>query len=136
MNNCINSKNKLLTYSTILFVLFYPTIISGPLLDRIDIHIEVPAVKYKDLSDENKGHLYTKGFFRYSMHINYFGDLLWVTGYAFVTHNWYAVIIPVFIFCFFAFYNIPKLDEYLHSKYGEEFSAYEKRTKKFIPYIY
>jgi magnesium chelatase family protein len=28
--------------------------ISGPLLDRIDIHIEVPAVKYKELSAETK----------------------------------------------------------------------------------
>jgi magnesium chelatase family protein len=26
--------------------------ISGPLLDRIDIHIEVPAVKYKELATE------------------------------------------------------------------------------------
>jgi magnesium chelatase family protein len=29
--------------------------ISGPLLDRIDIHIEVPAVPFKELSDERHG---------------------------------------------------------------------------------
>ena len=29
--------------------------ISGPLLDRIDIHIEVPAVPYKELSVERSG---------------------------------------------------------------------------------
>jgi len=33
----------------------YRSRISGPLLDRIDIHIEVPAVKYRELSDRSEG---------------------------------------------------------------------------------
>lgn len=85
---------------------------------------------------ENKGRLYTSSLFRYSMHINYFGDLLWLSGYAIVTRNWYSVIIPALLFCFFAFYNIPKLDTYLESKYGDQFDDYRRKTKKFIPFIY
>ncbi len=33
----------------------YMSRISGPLLDRIDLHIEVPAVKYQELTDESAG---------------------------------------------------------------------------------
>jgi magnesium chelatase family protein len=33
----------------------YRSRISGPLLDRIDIHIEVPAVKYRELADRSEG---------------------------------------------------------------------------------
>lgn len=85
---------------------------------------------------EHKGQLYTQGFFKYSRHINYFGDILWVTAYAFITRNWYAVTIPVFLFCFFAFYNAPKLDKYLNNKYGAAFKRYAETTKMLIPFIY
>jgi len=33
----------------------YRTKVSGPLLDRIDIHVEVPPVKYKELADDSGG---------------------------------------------------------------------------------
>ncbi len=33
----------------------YRSRVSGPLLDRIDIHIEVPAVRYRDLVDKSRG---------------------------------------------------------------------------------
>lgn len=85
---------------------------------------------------EHQGRLYTEGLFGYAMHINYFGDLLWVSAYAIVTRNPYAVTIPVFLFCFFAFYNIPKLDAYLAEKYKGQFVAYRQKTKKFIPFVY
>ena len=85
---------------------------------------------------ENKGKLYTGGFFRYSRHINYFGDLLWLTAYAMVSKNWYATVVPVALFCFFAFYNAPKLDNYLKEKYGAQFDAFAQKTKMLIPFIY
>lgn len=96
---------------------------------------EILRHKWKK-NPKNKGKLYTGGFFRYSRHINYFGDLLWVIAYAMVTRNVYATLIPVFLFCFFAFYNAPKLDRYLKAKYGTDFDRYASRTKMLIPFIY
>jgi protein-S-isoprenylcysteine O-methyltransferase Ste14 len=85
---------------------------------------------------ENKGKIYTEEFFKYSRHINYFGDILWVTAYALMTRNWYAATIPAFLFCFFAFYNAPKLDKYLKNKYGKEYDDYATKTKMLIPFIF
>jgi protein-S-isoprenylcysteine O-methyltransferase Ste14 len=85
--------------------------------------------------EENRGKLYTGGFFRYSRHINYFGDLLWVTAYALVTKNWWSATIILFLFCFFAFYNAPKLDNYLREKYGKQYEEYAAGTKMLVPFL-
>lgn len=85
---------------------------------------------------ENRGKIYTEGFFKYSRHINYFGDILWVIAYAAITRNWYAATVPIFLFCFFAFYNAPKLDLYLKSKYGKDYDEYASKTKMLVPFIF
>ncbi|MBM7553893.1 methyltransferase family protein [Thalassobacillus pellis] len=84
----------------------------------------------------NKGKLYTGGLFKYAVHINYFGDVVWVCGFALLTRNVWAGLVPLFLLAMFIFLNIPKHDSYLRVKYGKAFEDYEKVTKKLIPYIY
>ncbi|KPK64427.1 hypothetical protein AMJ83_01555 [candidate division WOR_3 bacterium SM23_42] len=85
---------------------------------------------------QNLGHLYTEGLFRFSMHMNYFGDVVLFTGFALVTHNFVLLLIPLLMMLNFAVVLIPSLDDYLEDKYCTEFQEYAKRTKKFIPFVY
>lgn len=85
---------------------------------------------------ENKGRLYTEGLFRYCMHINFFGDILWVSAYALVTQNPWSALIPAAITMLFAFGNVPMLDRHLAEHYGDQFSSYAQRTKKLIPFVW
>ena len=84
----------------------------------------------------NQGHLYTEGLFRYSMHMNYFGDVLIFTGLALITRVPLMLIIPLCMALNFIIFLIPSLDTYLAGKYGTEFTTYALKTKKFIPFIY
>ncbi len=84
----------------------------------------------------NKGKLYTGGLFKYAIHINYFGDILWVAGFSLVTLNVWALFVPCFLFLMFVFSYIPNADKYLLQKYGSQFENYQKHTKKLIPFIW
>lgn len=85
---------------------------------------------------EHRGHLYRGGMFAWSMHVNYLGDVLWVSGYALVTGNPWAALVPIGLFCFFAFYNVPKLDQHLRAHYGAELDDYAAHTRKLVPWLY
>jgi len=87
-------------------------------------------------NDNNKGQLYTGGLFKYSMHINYFGDIVLFSGLALITQSFSLLVIPLIMALNFVFFIIPRLDKYLATKYGEEFKEYAGSTKKFIPWVY
>ena len=85
---------------------------------------------------ENKGRLYTSGLFKYSMHINYFGDAIAYFGLALITYNIVCLCISMGMVVYFIAIEIPRLDEHLNKKYKYEFTEYSKATKKFVPFIY
>ena len=96
---------------------------------------EIQRKRFKN-NPNNKGKLYTQGLFQYARHINYFGDVFWVTGWAIITHNLWAGIIPIMLTLGFIFFNIPELSNYLEKKYGDDYQEWSKNTKKLIPFIY
>ena len=84
----------------------------------------------------NKGKLYTLGLFQFARHINYFGDMCWVIGWAIVTHNIWSIFIPILLTLGFIFLFIPELSRYLETNYADEYLDWKKETKKLIPFIY
>ena len=93
--------------------------------------------RYKWKQNElNKGKLYTIGLFKYSMHINYFGDILLFSGMGLISQSFSLLVIPLAMTVVFVFYIIPAPDQYLGKKYGDDFIEYSSKTKKLIPWIY
>jgi protein-S-isoprenylcysteine O-methyltransferase Ste14 len=85
---------------------------------------------------ENRGRLYTEGLFRYSRHVNYFGDLLLFGGCAVLTRQPWTGIVPLAMGLNFALVIIPAHDAYLAARYGSEFDRYARRTRKLVPWLY
>ena len=85
---------------------------------------------------ENQGRLYTEGLFRHSRHINYFGDLLLFGGFAVLTRQLWTALVPFGMGLNFGLVIIPAHDAYLAARYGAEFDAYARRTRRLIPLLY
>lgn len=135
--------------SIVLFVITYTGKINLTSLTVIDIigvfiyilgsfintYSEYLRFKWKQ-NNKNRGHIYKYGLFKYSMHINYFGDIILFTGLSILTGTYWTLIIPIGMLLNFIVFTIPGLDSYLYQKYGGEFIEYSQHTKKIIPYIY
>jgi steroid 5-alpha reductase family enzyme len=88
------------------------------------------------LDPDHRGHLYTRGLFSLSMHINYFGDALLFTGFALLTTSLWTLLIPLLMTALFVFVHIPTLDGYLANRYPGEFAEWARQSKKFVPFLY
>jgi protein-S-isoprenylcysteine O-methyltransferase Ste14 len=111
-------------------------IVAGSILlfSGLSLHLISEYQRHK-FKQKNPGSLYTQGLWKYSRHINYFADIVWASGYALSLCSPFAFIIPVLLFIFFYFFNIPQLESHLSAKYTSQFSVYKKNTKSLIPFI-
>jgi len=96
---------------------------------------EIQRKRWK-MDTSNKGHLYTQGLFGYSMHINYFGDVVLFTGWCLLTASFWTLLLPLLMLLMFMFVHIPPLDHYLAKRYGQEFDVYRAETKRLIPFVW
>ena len=101
----------------------------------INTYSEIQRKNFKK-DPNNKGKLYTLGLFKWARHINYFGDICWVVGWAIITHNIWSGLIPIALTLGFIFFFIPELSSYLEKKYGEEYMNWKNNTKSLFPYIF
>ncbi len=85
---------------------------------------------------EHGGLLYTEGLFSWARHINYFGDTLWVLGWAMVTRNLWSLLVPIAITAAFLFAFIPPLSKHPATRYGEQYEDWKKNSKAFVPFVY
>jgi protein-S-isoprenylcysteine O-methyltransferase Ste14 len=81
-------------------------------------------------------HLFTGECFRWIRHPNFLGDILWVTGWALLTRRWEAGLIVLACVAGFVTSTIPHLSTYLRNRYGEEYTAWEARTARLVPFVY
>lgn len=85
---------------------------------------------------ENKGRLFAGGLWRHVRHVNYLGDVLWVSGWALATRNPWAALIPLLLVTMFRFAMIPDLERYLERKYGTAFETWKSRSWALVPLVY
>ncbi|MCG8434985.1 MAG: 3-oxo-5-alpha-steroid 4-dehydrogenase [Gammaproteobacteria bacterium] len=79
------------------------------------------------------GALITEGLWSLSRNPNYFGELLIYLGFTMLAMHWAPLLVLALFIAFIWVPNMIRKDKSL-SRY-EEFAAYKKRTRMFIPFI-
>jgi protein-S-isoprenylcysteine O-methyltransferase Ste14 len=74
--------------------------------------------------------------YRYVRHPMYSAFLLWLVSFVPITTSWfYAVTISTEL-AIILIVRIPDEEKLMLGRFGEQYSAYMKRTKRLIPFIF
>jgi protein-S-isoprenylcysteine O-methyltransferase Ste14 len=84
----------------------------------------------------NKGRCYMLGLFALSRNINYFGDTVLFSGWAIATGAWWNAWVPIVMGLSFWFHHIPDKEQYLETRYQDEWPTYKNKTPyAFVPLL-
>jgi protein-S-isoprenylcysteine O-methyltransferase Ste14 len=114
----------------------------GLLLIIIGVVIRVSAVltlnKYftVDVTILNDHRLIRSGVFKYIRHPSYFGLLIAVLGLGITMVNWLSTIVLVVPHAIIILLRIKEEERALEEHFGKDYEAYERNTKRLIPFIY
>jgi protein-S-isoprenylcysteine O-methyltransferase Ste14 len=77
-----------------------------------------------------------KGVYRIIRHPSYTGMILIYTGISLCLLNWVLLLISAAGFSALYIWRVHLEEKVLVSRFGKEYSDYQKKTRKFIPYVY
>jgi protein-S-isoprenylcysteine O-methyltransferase Ste14 len=80
--------------------------------------------------------LIVSGPYKRVRHPMYSDMILWMVSFVLITANWfYAITLCVGLTILFTI-RIPDEEKLMTERFGEQYTAYMKRTKRLIPYVY
>ncbi|MDR0574139.1 MAG: isoprenylcysteine carboxylmethyltransferase family protein [Tannerella sp.] len=80
--------------------------------------------------------LITRGPYKRVRHPMYSDMILWLVSFSLVTANWfYAMTISTGLIILFSV-RIPDEEKLMLGRFGEQYRAYMKRTKRLIPFVF
>ncbi|MFX1388757.1 MAG: methyltransferase family protein [Promethearchaeota archaeon] len=98
--------------------------------------IQLGRLGTAELKTEEDHQLFTEGVYKYIRNPMYSGGLIATIGFCLVFRCIITLII-MFLYTFLIYrMRIKEEERILLEKFGKEFEAYKRRTKKLIPYLY
>ena len=88
------------------------------------------------ISIQKNQKLIQDGPYKYIRHPSYTGLFLEIVGVGLFLSNWLAIIIILILLFPSLIYRISIEEKVLVKEFGNEYTSYQKRTKKLIPFIY